>query len=653
MDNIIEWIFNKIFDQITINSSELYIVPFDKIKNRTFANIGICNLVNKLSNRPTTKISEYLLDEKFQENFLFSKIKKKINVQILLGNINKIKYLINFGYKIDERSLQLCIMNNRLDILKLVIDMFKPKLDNKLLSFCAEFGYDDIYFFLREKNLVPNISIFNSAVLGNSLNIIKDINKYIGISKKIVSNAFETDNTDIILYLVEEALNEKIKIEQNLIIYPIMNNNFSLLEKFEKMDLFSFSWHVELYYSAILSGSIKMAEYVETKINYPDMHKNRILDTSKTKKGYISPLLTDIIYEIDGKKYFSHCINYAIQSGSVEMLEYIYSKGYKITPSNFITALKQGTVEMLFFLSKNYETFLPFYFINYFGVNCYFPNKMEKAKILVDNNLLKISYDGKITINDYKKDSLHVEMINQSSQICEDSIYDIDYLMKYSIFFVPEQGYKLNNQLLSKVRLCLEFNLDEELRNILTKKLNEYDKQIVIDSIYLFGNISQIKKFYPLLDNEFVYVPNKQIIMEILCYGQLNKLCYLQNNKLINESLSKDLYTLSTAISDHYLNLFFKKFGKYDPELKFVILSKKKEEIEKLFEKLFEKSPHLVNNLPTNIIKNLLLLDDIDLIKNLDTKFGIKKFLCEDELINWMEENDLLEIREFIQKIEK
>ena len=169
-DNIIQWIFEKTFDQLTSQGMALFVLPFCKIKERTFDNTTLHQLINKLTCRPLDRVQKYLSNISFLEKFLFSKIKNKLYVQIILGNLDHVKYLINIGYKINYKCLQLMSLNNRLEILKYVVgssdstvdstvdstldstlDKLDLKLDNELLMYCSEFGYEKMYFYLKSE----------------------------------------------------------------------------------------------------------------------------------------------------------------------------------------------------------------------------------------------------------------------------------------------------------------------------------------------------------------------------------------------------------------------------------------------------------------------------------------------------------------------
>lgn len=638
-DNIIKWIFDKIFNQLTDKGAEIYITPFDRIKEKTFQNIIIYQIIRQLTYYDIDRIKFHLLNEKFQEKILFEKMKKKINVQILLNNIDSMKNLMENGYQIDDKSIQLCVLNNRMDMLKLLLKEYQPKLRHELLIYCVENGYEEMYLFLKKHGLVPNISILHKSMYGNSLVIVKDITQYIAISRKILETAFQTNNTEIILYLLEDAIYEKIKIDNNWITYPILNNNLKLLMELEYKSLVD--WHVELYYSAILSGSMAMIKYIELKL--PDIHHGLILDTTKTKKGYNNLLLDDMIYYHEGKKYFSKCINYAVQSGEMEIVEYIYSKGYGISSANFLTAMKQGNLLIIDFLAKHYNKELPFYYINYFGPHSFFADKLNKAKILIEHGLLKLNIDTcKLSCDDYRKETTHIEMIKQNLQLLQDTIDDIDYLMNYQLFFVTDPGNKLNYRLISTLKICLQLDLQEELKILIGKGIRNSDKQIAIDCLFLYGNIQQIKIFHPLISLIELMVPSIPIVMELVCYCQINKLCYLYSCNLLSKQIIDTLYPLSIMLSNPYLDSLFSKVNKQSQnmELKFVLLSGDKDALNRWI----NSNPQFnTYDISKDIFKTLLLLEDVELIK----KFHIPKKFIE-ELIEWCDQSDLLEIKRYL-----
>jgi hypothetical protein len=618
-DNIIQFIFEKIFDQKTLDGKELLNVPFNKISEKTFHDEKIHQIINDLTHRPLNKIRQYLSHPVFQEKFLFVKLKKKIHVQILLNNSKKIFDLIEKGYKFDIDAMYLTIINNQFELIK----YFSGKLTNKMLSYAVEFGHEDIYFYLIEQGLIANIQIFHKAILGSSLKIIKSINENITLTDKILKTAFQMNKLEVILFLVKDTVENEIKILPDLMHYPILNANIELLENLKMIVPIIFK--NKFYFSALLSGSMEMIKYIENKI--PNIHNNWVLDTSKTKKGYITLLSEEITYQKNNKKYFSHTMNYAIQSCSIEVIEYIISKDYGITFSNIITAIKTGNVKIVSLILQHYKGKNKC-FIYYFGMHSFISNKFAIAKIIYDyHNCRDLLYNTNMTITDYKRETLHLNLIKENSIYISDDIYDIDYLMKYSMFFVPISGFKLNYKLLTTIRLYLELNLDDGIVQIFHQELNKQDLQHVVDSIYLFGDLNKIKKFVTM-------APSPHIIMESLCYNQIGKFCYLMQKNMLSEKDILQIYPIITMLADPILDQVTGKFHRnFQKDPKYIFLSGKFQNI---------------NNAVIDIrnIRDLLLTDDIEFIK----KFNLIEVI-NDEIIDWAIGADLIEVAIFLKSI--
>jgi len=606
-DNTIHFIFEKIFDQRTSDGRDLFNIPFKQIAEKTFNDINIHALINKLTRRPLPIIADYLSNITFQNKFLFAKLKKKIYVQILLNNYDEFVKLIDSGRIIDKMALQLAIINGRE-----WYEYFYPELcSNDILSYAAEFAHDDIYFYLKnDKNLIPNVQIFYKAVIGGSLPIIKDINETISVSEKILETAFQMNNSAVIIYLVNDALANDIHVSQNLVSYPITNGNMELLH-----ELSTFNYHTELYFSALLSGSMEMLKFIEDKI--PNIHDNYVLDTTKSKreKGFASLLTDEMTYTNNNYNYFSHTLNYAIQSKSIIIIKYIISLGYGVTASNIITAIKTGDVEIVKTVTEYYGKKLDKYFIYYFAMNSYIHNKFAVAKFLLDNGYLNLS-NNKMNITDYRRETTHLNLIAQSVVMMSEDNYDPDYLLKYNMFFLQICGFKLNHSLLIKMRLYIEFGMDDEISELIKQKWNVMESQHIIDSIYLFGNLNQIKKF--AADR-----PSLQIIMESLCYNEIGKFCFLIQKNTIDDYLEK-LYPMIIMLHNPILDSVIVKKNIILPhDLKFVLLSGDYRDV--------TSCPVNKNN-----IKELLATEDIELIKKFDLSGLVNEYV-----IDWAIESDL------------
>ncbi len=323
------------------------------------------------------------------------------------------------------------------------------------------------------------------------------------------------------MFLINQAEQEDVVISKNFAAYAIVNANFKLLDILVEKNLIN--WNIELYYSALLSGNLDMIQFVDNHIEIN--HMDRILDSSKTKRGVSSLLITDMIYTVNSKKYFSHIMNYSIQSKNLEVVKLSHQQGYGITVSNFITAIQQSTPEILEYLCQIYNYPLPFYLIHYLGLNSNVSNKLVKANILIKSKLFKLDVSN-LNTTDYQKEAVHIEMITTNTQLSLETLTDPDYIFNYPIFFVTKKGYKLNRKLITIAYLYLKLDQSDDLINLYSDNYNEVDKQYLVDCLYLFGNIIQIKNLHHMIP----ITPSQQILMEITCQQQISKLYYLYAN---------------------------------------------------------------------------------------------------------------------------
>ena len=164
----------------------------------------------------------------------------------------------------------------------------------------------------------------------------------------------------------------------NIFTYAILNANIPLIKKLEDRKLMK--WPYEFYYSALLSGKMSMVKLVEEKI--PDIHQNHILDTSRSHKGkgYSSILLDETIYSIGGAKYFSHTMNYAIQSKNLDIVKYVHFLGYGVSRSNIVTAISTGMTNILSYVLDIYQNDSNLsYLLHYFGLTSFLNNKADNV----------------------------------------------------------------------------------------------------------------------------------------------------------------------------------------------------------------------------------------------------------------------------------
>lgn len=526
MDNIIEFLFEKIFDQLKLDFKK---ISFDTICKRTFHNEHIHTLISLKTTKNVDKIRVYLRDVKMQERFIFKKTERKLYSNIILD------LEIDKRSEIDRTSVEIAVINNKFN----VIDYLLEKIVVKDLDYLLSLAEEKMYFYLKEKlDLIPNLSVYHHAIVSNSIRMVRDCDEEVKITDKLIETSFSDGSNEIIEFISEN------EVKNEYYSYVILNGDVEFLKKLDKI-----KFEDSFYYSGVLSGSIEMVKYLETKLT--DIHQDFKLDSSKIKGSNI--IVDEITYSMKGKTYFAHVMNYAVQSKSLLMVKYIRKKGYGISCSNILNCIIKGCTDILQYLIEQTDFVFPSAYIYYLGINAYSPDKMKIALMV----LPRIKTESK-TLEDFKTDTIHLDMIKNNDYLCEDyNSIDYDFLLKYNTLFAPKKGFKINYRLISLARIYIHYGMKKELINLM-KTTKNADQQYIIDMIYLFGT-------HDLLKGE---LPSKQIILELMCYGSFAKLSHIFRNEFDSLYLN-----LAYMIGDANLIQLVKKFSTDKVEFKYVLES--------------------------------------------------------------------------------
>ena len=499
--------------------------------------------------------------------------------------------------------------------------------DRELLYYCCH--NSDMYFFAKKYDLMANISILNRAIEFGNLDICQDILEHIAPDTETLNIAFENNHTDIIIMLLKMTETDNISYPKEIISYPIMNNNLEIVKTLENYH--AIKWNHELYFSAILSGNLDMIKYIETK--FINIHSNFQLDSINYSTKKMNTIINEITYHIMGKKYYSHTMNYAIQSDNIEIVKYFYELGYGITMSNFVTAIKQSKINILKFLCKHYDKKLPYYIIHYFGPQSVVENKIHKAKILYDYGHLILSLDIIPTAAGLNSESLHLSYFG-GKKIISEIIYDSDYFMGHYNFFNIKK--KSDSIFVVMTRLILEFNLDCSLLEYQDENIDTEKSNLITSAAYIYGNLFQIKTL--INKNIIQTTPSDRILSQLFSTNQIGKLCIIHHMLGFGLESYSTIYKINLMLSNKLINNLAKKIiGDFeiDNKSEYIIESKNINSISE-----FLKSNKV--DLTKKQLKNVLLLDDINLTKLLKYPPNILE-----ELINWSLSNDLLEVYKY------
>ena len=393
MDSI-KNIFTKIFDQYIIDINNFYITPLNINIDKYFKNNNICQIINNITKCKVSYIKKILYDTEFQKSIISMKIDNVLYTKILFGDHEFVKNNIN-KIKFDKTCLKIAIVNSYQDIIETILSKCQDFINTKILKYSVFDNSGNTYQYLCNKyNIVPNIYIIYCSTQYDNDNIFNDIRKIIEPNSETLKIALENNSVKILNILLD---NYNLEIEPEWITYPILNAELELTKKI--ISKYSINLIPDIYYSALLSGSMDMIKYIESV--FINIHNNYYLDSQCDKKNIKTDFIKEMCYTKNNKIYFSHVMNYAIQSNKINIVKYIIDIGYGTSLSNIITAIQQADTEILKLLLTVYNHSLPLYVVHNVGINCYINDKIEK--LILISNYIEINYKFSVELKQIEK----------------------------------------------------------------------------------------------------------------------------------------------------------------------------------------------------------------------------------------------------------
>lgn len=525
----LEWVFEKIFDQLSPGKGSgdglLTTQPFSHIQDRILRSPKILQTIADLLALPIDEIKAYLNSESFLERFLFSKLGRKIPVAILLNR--DLIPLLELR-EITQSDYHLMALNNRKEMMEQAVTKILP--GHECLYYCCCRERIELYFWLRQKGLQPNLSVYLEAVQGGSLEIVKDISESIGLTPNILKSAFEAGCHEIIDFLLDRAAAEKVPVAPSLVSYALLNSDTALIEKMKTPLPTSF------FHSAVLSGNLEMVRLIEAA--NPQIHQNLAMDAPGIKKGKKNILAGEISYQKNGKNFFAHTINYAIQSGSAEMIHYLLAKGYGISVSNILTAVRQASLKILqLILDEAPLLRLPHYYWVYFSFCSVVSNKLAKARTLVERGYLSLE-PVKYTTESYRILAAHADILKRQTISDDYESHDADYFLNYASFFGGLRVMGLIEQAIAWYQIQNEIQITVE------------NPPLISDLITLIGPNTLMKGI--------TAPPRDEIVAEIVCCGKTFKICSLHQKGYLRHDAMERLVAM---LAEPGLTALFERLG--------------------------------------------------------------------------------------------
>lgn len=591
-------------------------VSFQDIASKTFHSNDVISMISEKTGYPTSTVSSSLLDPDYRFQFIYEHLRNKLYTAIILNLEHEINELLTFDRCIDDKCYYLAALNNHTQILKCLEQYSNHRIDSRILYYSV--GNTELYFHYRQLGHQPNISILEKAITCGNAEICRDILKVIGFGKHTLELAFEHNDTGIIKQLIAVAKDDNVTLTRNLIAYSISNNNREIIDCLA--DATDIVWHNELYFPALLSGDMDMILYVESKL--PQLHQQRQLDTINYQGKKTTILSKEITYYHKSTPYYSHTLNYAIQSNNLCVVKYIHALGYDITISNMITCIRQSTSDILEYLCQNYVGTLPYHIVYYFSPLSVVNQKEEKLKLILSYNILELqkSIDK---VDDAKLISTHIDIIT-NNQIVPDVITDPDYLFNHSLLVGTKNNKEMDLVVLSRI---YTFDPTRYISLIEPHK----DSPVVINSIFLYGTILDVKRL--VLEHDTTLIASERVIAQLFYYRQIAKLAYIYRG---HEDILGLYRIMGTMINDELISQFISKLpGNHVVKIEYLVESR---DIERLLQYIHE---HPVSSL--KIVKKLLLLNNHSLAAAIDySRFD------KGGLSSWMDKMDLLEFKQYL-----
>lgn len=679
--NVISALFDKIFRRIfNIGKNiELEYIPYKDLLDKAFMNESVHKIISSVSLLPEIFVREYISDKKFIREYLFDKMKKKRQINIMMDEFNYDdayeKYHINY--------IKIALINNHKSLVKFLIDkvmnnavcpislptpnhLFSCEMGTdllklnreeciKLMMLAVEYSDSEIYIDLLKLFdsigivIEPNIHVYNKAIIYANFDVVKMIDDAVSPSPKTLEYSFSSYHDENIMFMIEKSEEENLTIRSEWFTDLIKNEKIELLEKIRsKLKIETTFWKPEHYYAAILSGNMNVVKYMEGIMN-SNLHSSRILDSSKNKRGKRSILMDEMKYLYEGKTYFSHTMNYAVLSNSLQMVKYFKKIGYGITLSNIINSIKKSNDQILTYLIECFQPFsLPDYLIAYFSFNSFSLNKIYMGKILYDSGFKFFNQKSSRNLKSYKNQSIHSEIISNEKVLLIEPKYDIDYVLDYDKLFSPYKN-KTNeniyiNTLITKLRLSIQLNLD--IMDLISNIYDMTEKQLIVDIVFLFGRKCYIDE---VLSSLKIY-PSIQIIIEVICYGRIDKINsiidYIIHNREIFEEVKKVAIIMQNELLFKVLNIQIENIledSSYDNQ---VIESRNKNLIIKFLQK------RNMENMSDDQIINILycFCFDYEPIKNLINNQLLQDILQRKKISEWIINSELYDLIKLFNK---
>lgn len=545
----------SIFIQITRDYVKKYIthidtdnnnsfIPITKIINKTFKSYAVSNKIMEITKKNINQVNKCLLDNKIQQYLLSIWYSNRLHYAIITNNMQLVFDCVNTNnYQIDTVTLMYAVINDRYEIINYLLSIpnTEKNITISMLNKCIEYGYISMYDLL--KNFINSTSLVLTKITKKTpIEIYEQlINKY-SFDKKSILHICEYGTHEMIKMAITTILEDDIKFPSEAIWYIILSKNLLIVKYCFLMLENICEFNIDCYYAALLSGDKNIIEFIEGILQIKHLDERLDEYNSNIQKNPF-----DVTYMRNNKKYISHCMNYAVQSGNINIVEYIYQKGYGISISNIINSIYEKNVNILSFLVTKYNKILPQYVLVYFSITNAIYRKIDKLNILVDNNKIDIKPHVNLTMHDYEKIKYHKEeMLNR--KIKKHNIYDTDCVLKYYSYY-NEDVLTAHDILITKLRYYIIHNMKDRIAEIIINaKLNYVT---ITTTFMLYSTNVSFGPLAEFLCSTKILTIKTDVVNELLYQKQLYKICWFLAKNILTTDVMYGLKQLAWILNDN------------------------------------------------------------------------------------------------------
>lgn len=260
------------------------------------------------------------------------------------GELSQVIKLLSSDQELDSHSAKWAVMSGNAGVLRILLNRYPDWKTHSLMDHVALYGDQEMDEMMTD--IYPTLSTWMAYSKRDKRHGFLRCKDSLVITQEIFYECCTNS-------LASLAWEEMVKYD----IYQDVEKTTRLLILHKHYDLaIKISPHlpIQVVYSAILTGEIP---YLEKVVNYfqgefsdhhqtHPVHCDQILDIPSADGGSAS-ILEFVRYRITQGIRNSHVINYCVQSGSIEMVDYCFYLGYGVTISNLITAILQSSFEMV------------------------------------------------------------------------------------------------------------------------------------------------------------------------------------------------------------------------------------------------------------------------------------------------------------------